>query len=267
VQQQREQGSRYSINGHIFGSLPALQMNEGERTRWYLFALGSENDLHTAHWHGLRVVEEGRRRTDVIELLPGSMKVADLVADNPGTWLYHCHVAEHMREGMFAQIIVHPRDVVGADRSPAQAFLGYQPATTSLRIDRAEAVLNLATMPARAQVIIEGAVTVYDGFAVFNNPIRFHFGNRSIEFQPNQQGIAKDARMQFRVKNVNEFGVIDGGLMEFELALNGADWLAELGPPPAGGASVAQEIPLGFELGRARHTTTARFIRRVQKAP
>jgi hypothetical protein len=38
----------------VFGNLAGLQMNEGERVRWYLFALGSEQDLHTAHWHGLR---------------------------------------------------------------------------------------------------------------------------------------------------------------------------------------------------------------------
>lgn len=119
-----EEGSRYAINGFVFGNLPALQANAGERVRWYLLALGSEQDFHTAHWHGLRVVEEGRRRTDVVELLPATMKVADLVADNPGSWLFHCHVAEHMRQGMFARFVIHPRNVVGVDRSPAAALLG-----------------------------------------------------------------------------------------------------------------------------------------------
>jgi hephaestin len=105
----------------IFGNLPGLEMNEGERVRWYLFALGSEADFHTAHWHGLRVIEEGRRRTDVVELLPASMKVADMVADNPGSWLMHCHVSEHMQEGMFARVVVHPKD---SPRAPKAAFLG-----------------------------------------------------------------------------------------------------------------------------------------------
>lgn len=124
TQQLIEEGSRFAINGFVFGNLPALQANAGERVRWYLLALGSEQDFHTAHWHGLRVVEEGRRRTDVVELLPATMKVADLAADNPGSWLFHCHVAEHMRQGMFARFVIHPRDVVGVDRSPAAAFLG-----------------------------------------------------------------------------------------------------------------------------------------------
>lgn len=261
TQQQLEIGFRYAINGYIFGNLPALQMNEGERTRWYLFALGSENDLHTAHWHGLRVIEEGRRRTDVIELLPASMKVADLLADNPGTWLYHCHVGEHMQEGMFARLIVHPRDVVGVERSPAQSFLGYVPAAQSLRFDRAEAVLNLATTPVRAQLILEGAVTVYEGFAIFNEPVRLQIGGRTAEFQPNAQGLAKDLRTQFRVKNANEFGVVSGGLLEFEIALNGADWINDLPKP---GATAA--VPITLEVGTTRHTTTARITRRMQRA-
>ncbi len=128
AQEHPEQGQRFAINGRIFGNLPGLEMNEGERTRWYLFGLGSEQDFHTPHWHGVRVIEGGVRRTDVVELLPASMKVADLIADNPGSWLLHCHVAEHMTGGMFARFVIFPHDVVGADRSPTHAFLGMLPA-------------------------------------------------------------------------------------------------------------------------------------------
>jgi hypothetical protein len=120
----KESGQRHGINGYIYGNLPGLEMNEGERVRWYLFGLGSENDQHTAHWHGLRVIEEGRRRTDTVELLPGSMKVADMVADNPGEWLFHCHVAEHMANGMFARVTVFPTNSAGVSRAPEKAFFG-----------------------------------------------------------------------------------------------------------------------------------------------
>jgi hypothetical protein len=244
-------------------------MNEGERTRWYVFALGSEKDFHTAHWHGLRVVEEGRRRTDVVELLPATMKTIDLHADNPGTWLYHCHVAEHMREGMFARVVVYPRGTVGADRSPAQAFLGHPRALQSLRIDRAEALLNLAAVPARAEMVIEGAVTVFDAFSVFNQPIRVQLGERALTFKPNQHGVAKEPRAMFRVKNVNEFGVVESGLMEFELELNGADWLGDLAPPnaadPAAAAANVREVPVSFDIGKVHHTATAKIVRRTQR--
>ncbi len=130
----KEEGQRHAINGYVYGNLPGLDMNEGERVRWYLFALGSETDLHTPHWHGLRVIEEGVRRTDTVELLPASMKVADMRADNPGDWLFHCHVADHMINGMFARVTVHPRGKPGAGRSPAKAFLGFPaPAPTNAR--------------------------------------------------------------------------------------------------------------------------------------
>jgi manganese oxidase len=103
-----EGGLKHAINGYIFGNLPGLEMNQGERVRWYVVALGSEKDLHVAHWHGKTVLEEGRR-TDDVELLPGSMKVADMKADNPGTWMFHCHVSDHMMAGMYVSYVIHPR--------------------------------------------------------------------------------------------------------------------------------------------------------------
>jgi FtsP/CotA-like multicopper oxidase with cupredoxin domain len=98
----------FTINGFIFGNLPLLHMQVGERVRWYLVGLGSENGLHTPHWHGNVVLYEGHR-TDVIELLPASMKVADMIPDSPGIWLYHCHVEDHMMEGMTARYEVVKR--------------------------------------------------------------------------------------------------------------------------------------------------------------
>jgi FtsP/CotA-like multicopper oxidase with cupredoxin domain len=94
-----EGGLMHAINGQIFGNLEGLEAREGDRVRWHLLALGSEVDLHTAHWHGQTVLEGGKR-TDVVELLPASMKTVDMIADNPGQWLYHCHVADHVKAGM-----------------------------------------------------------------------------------------------------------------------------------------------------------------------
>ncbi len=94
-------GQFYAINGFIFGNLPGLMMKQGEKVRWYLLGMGNEIDLHTPHWHG-ETVTEGGRNTDVIELLPGSMKTVDMIADNSGTWMFHCHVEDHMENGMMA---------------------------------------------------------------------------------------------------------------------------------------------------------------------
>ena len=99
-------GLFYSINGYIFGNLPGLYMKQGDKVRWYLLGMGNEIDLHTPHWHGEIVTDEGRH-TDVIELLPGSMKTVDMLADNPGTWMFHCHVNDHMEGGMMAVYTIY----------------------------------------------------------------------------------------------------------------------------------------------------------------
>jgi hephaestin len=39
-------------------------------------------------------------RTDMESLLPGMMMTADMVPDNPGIWLFHCHVNDHIAAGM-----------------------------------------------------------------------------------------------------------------------------------------------------------------------
>lgn len=104
--QGRPEGQFYAINGYIFGNLPGLVMKQDERVRWYVMAMGNEKDLHTPHWHG-KTVTDGRQNVDVIELLPGSTRTVDMIADNPGTWLFHCHVSDHMESGMMASFIIY----------------------------------------------------------------------------------------------------------------------------------------------------------------
>jgi FtsP/CotA-like multicopper oxidase with cupredoxin domain len=93
-----------TINGYSFAHTPGLAMKVGERVRWY--AMGSTNfEFHSPHWHG-NVVVINHMRTDVGMLLPMGMFVADMVPDDPGTWLFHCHVADHLRQGMQATYTV-----------------------------------------------------------------------------------------------------------------------------------------------------------------
>jgi FtsP/CotA-like multicopper oxidase with cupredoxin domain len=100
-----ESNLMHSINGYVFGNMPLMRMNKGERVRFYLMGMGTEVDLHTPHWHGNTVTVMGMR-TDVTELLPASMKTADMIPDNKGTWLYHCHVNDHIAAGMMARYVV-----------------------------------------------------------------------------------------------------------------------------------------------------------------
>jgi FtsP/CotA-like multicopper oxidase with cupredoxin domain len=96
-----ESNLMHAINGYVFGNLPGLGMGFGERVRWYPFAMGTEVDLHTPHWHANTLLWNGNR-VDLVETLPASLKMLDMKPDNPGTWLYHCHVNDHIDAGMAA---------------------------------------------------------------------------------------------------------------------------------------------------------------------
>jgi len=98
---------RESLNGYIFGNLPGLTMKEGERVRWYLMAT-SNFELHSPHWHG-NTVTINHMRTDVAALQTMGMIIADMVPDNVGTWMFHCHVSGHLKGGMQALYTVEPK--------------------------------------------------------------------------------------------------------------------------------------------------------------
>lgn len=103
-----ESNLKHSINGYLFGNVPGLVMYEGEHVRWYVVGMGSTNDMHTAHWHGNTVLVSGRRM-DTIGVFPATSVVADMVPDNVGTWMMHCHVIDHFQAGMTATYTVLPR--------------------------------------------------------------------------------------------------------------------------------------------------------------
>lgn len=103
----QESNLMHSINGYVYGNGPlgAMTMKKGERVRWYVMGMGTEVDLHTPHWHGATLLWSGMR-SDMVELLPMSMKTLDMQPDDPGTWLFHCHVNDHLSAGMVTRFVV-----------------------------------------------------------------------------------------------------------------------------------------------------------------
>lgn len=69
--------------------------------RWYVTSLGSEDSIHTAHWHGITFNVNGKHMDQVV-VQASQMIVADAIVDNPGTWLFHCHLTDHIHGGMMA---------------------------------------------------------------------------------------------------------------------------------------------------------------------
>lgn len=106
-----EPGLMHSINGYIFGNLTGLVAKNGDKVRWHVLGMGNEVDIHTPHWHGKTLsigAKDFETRTDVVNILPATMITADMKADNPGEWLFHCHVADHIYAGMATSYQILP---------------------------------------------------------------------------------------------------------------------------------------------------------------
>ncbi|MEO5817280.1 MAG: multicopper oxidase domain-containing protein [Gemmatimonadaceae bacterium] len=101
----------FAINGFLEGNGPVFTMKEGDRVRWYVFTNPNELnawDIHTPHWHGQTAIV-AHMRTDMVMLTPMMSAVADMVPDNPGTWLFHCHMNGHYGGGMYSRFRVLAR--------------------------------------------------------------------------------------------------------------------------------------------------------------
>uniref|UniRef100_A0A8D0HH34 ferroxidase n=1 Tax=Sphenodon punctatus TaxID=8508 RepID=A0A8D0HH34_SPHPU len=97
-----EGNNMHAINGKIYDNLHGLTMSQGENTNWYLIGMGNEVDIHTVHFHGESFLfkTDHDHRADVYDLFPGTFQTIELLASNPGTWLLHCHVHDHIHAGM-----------------------------------------------------------------------------------------------------------------------------------------------------------------------
>ncbi|XP_042335296.1 hephaestin [Sceloporus undulatus] len=117
-----ESNKMHAINGMLYANLPGLTMHEGDWVNWYLLGMGQEIDVHTVHFHAETFIYRSGKgyRADVVDLFPGTFEMVEMLAGNPGTWLLHCHVADHIHAGMETLFTVLPRpDVMPLDISSA----------------------------------------------------------------------------------------------------------------------------------------------------
>lgn len=52
---------------------------------------------------------------DQFSLFAGDSMDADMVTDNPGTWLFHCHVNDHIHAGMLGLYTLEGPPIVEQD--------------------------------------------------------------------------------------------------------------------------------------------------------
>jgi manganese oxidase len=92
------------FNGHSYvGNTPTVDLKMGQKVRWHVAALGKE--FHVFHLHGHRWLDNTAHYTDTLHMGPSMANSFDFEVDNPGKWLYHCHVTDHMMGGMVGMYI------------------------------------------------------------------------------------------------------------------------------------------------------------------
>ena len=93
-----------TIDGLAFiNNTPTFRAKVGDVVQWDVLGLG--DDHHSFHVHGHRwMTADGPR--DVQTVSPAESFVFRWKEDRVGTWLYHCHVEEHMMNGMIGLYVV-----------------------------------------------------------------------------------------------------------------------------------------------------------------
>jgi FtsP/CotA-like multicopper oxidase with cupredoxin domain len=97
-----------AATGHVHDPLLILK-----RGHSYVLALNNETAWHHPihlHGHFFRVISRNGRPTqyrewhDTVLMAPREKVEIALVADNPGDWMFHCHILEHQAGGMMGVI-------------------------------------------------------------------------------------------------------------------------------------------------------------------
>lgn len=104
-------GQAWDINDKSCAERPIATLQQG---RSYIFELRNVSQYqHPIHLHGMtfKVLDSNRRKitpylTDTYLLGRNETARVALVADNPGLWMFHCHVVDHMETGLMAAIKV-----------------------------------------------------------------------------------------------------------------------------------------------------------------
>lgn len=113
-------GKAWAVNGEVAAGHGAAghamqPMLALERGRSYVLQLRNDTRWHHPihlHGHTFRVVARNgaptahREWQDTVWMSPGEQVDIAFVADNPGDWMFHCHILEHQDGGMMALVRV-----------------------------------------------------------------------------------------------------------------------------------------------------------------
>src|SRR5215211_4092237 len=96
-----------AINGRTAaGNTPTISARVGQDVA--IHVIGMDDAFHDFHIHGHRWRDPAGTFTDTPAVGPNETITARFTEDNPGRWLYHCHVFSHQDGGMAGWYLASP---------------------------------------------------------------------------------------------------------------------------------------------------------------
>ncbi|MBI4448935.1 copper oxidase [Candidatus Woesearchaeota archaeon] len=92
----------FTINGKAFPATEPLIVKQGERIKLRWANMGQQDHPMHIHGHAFTVTHRDGFPlaapfvADTLNIAPGEHYDLELVANNPGTWVYHCHNLHHV---------------------------------------------------------------------------------------------------------------------------------------------------------------------------
>lgn len=94
----------WGINGKVFGQDTPITVKAGQRVRLRMSNMTMMSHPMHLHGHTWGLPSNGGLRKDTVLVMPMQTVTADLQADNPGVWMYHCHNIYHAELGMMTTL-------------------------------------------------------------------------------------------------------------------------------------------------------------------
>lgn len=102
----------FLLNGHAHGAIAPITIKEGERVLLRMINAGHMPHPIHMHGHSFKIVATdgnpvpaGMEWTkDTVLIGPAERYDLEFMADNPGVWMFHCHIEHHMANGMMTVI-------------------------------------------------------------------------------------------------------------------------------------------------------------------
>ena len=99
----------FTINGKAFPYTETINVKQGDKVLIRLINVGSST-IHPMHLHGQSfkivstdgnpVPKEAQLTKDTLLIAPGERYDIEVIANNPGNWILHCHELHHADKGM-----------------------------------------------------------------------------------------------------------------------------------------------------------------------